>query len=132
MPITDRFIAGGVTTAASPVYRELIAGNSELLVSRKGTLASGQVLARGALLGRITASGKLVLSTAAATDGSQAPVAVLAHDTDASVADAETLFYERGDFNQAAMTFGAGHTPDSVRAGLRTLGITLIKPYGAA
>lgn len=132
MPITDRFIAGGVTTAASPVYQELIAGNASLLVSRKGTLLAGQVLPRGALLGRITASGKLVLSTSAATDGSQTPVAVLAHDTDASAGDTETLFYDRGDFNQAAMAYGAGHTPDSVRAALRTLGITLIKPYGVA
>ena len=132
MPITDRFVAGGVNTAASPVYQELIAGNAELLTSRKGVLVAGQSLKRGALLGRITASGKLTLSTAAASDGSQVPTAVLTHDTDTTAADVETLFYERGDFNQAAMTFGAGHTADSVRAGLRTLGITLIKPYGVA
>lgn len=131
-PITDRFIAGGVDTAASPVHDELIAGNAALLVSRKGILVSGQNLKRGALLGVITASGKLTLSLSASSDGSQTPVSVLAHDTDASAGDAETLFYERGDFNQAAITFGTGHTADSVRAGLRTLGITLIKPYGVA
>ena len=132
MPVTDRFIAGGIASADSPLYAELIAGNSHLLVSRKGTLVSGQNLKRGALLGRITSGGKLTLSLSASSDGSQVPTAVLAHDTDASASDAETLFYERGDFNQAAMTFGTGHTADSVRAGLRSLGITLIKPYGVA
>lgn len=132
MGITDRFIAGGVTSADSPVQDELIAGNANLLVSRKGTLVSGQNLKRGALLGRITTGGKLTLSLSASSDGSQTPVAVLAHDTDATGGDTETLFYERGDFNQAAITFGTAHTADSVRAALRSLGVTLVKPYGVA
>ena len=132
MGITDRFIAGGVTTVDSPVQGELVAANAHLLLSRKGTLVAGQILRRGALLGRITASGKLTLSAAASSDGSQTPVAVLVHDTDASAADAETLYYERGDFNAASVTYGAGHTAASVRADLRALGITLIQPYGAA
>lgn len=128
----DTSLAAGVTSASSPVYVELIAGNADLLVSRKGTLASGQNLTRGAVLGVVTAGGAFKLSASAASDGSQTPVAVLAHDTDATAAAAETLVYERGDFNQAAMTFGVGHTADSVRAALRTVGITIIKPYGVA
>lgn len=128
----DRFLAGGVTTANSPVFVELVANNPELLVSRKGTLASGQKLTRGALLGKVTAGGAFKLSASAASDGSQNPVVVLAHDADATAGAVEILFYERGDFNIAAMTFGTGHTADSVRDALRDLNIILIKPYGVA
>ncbi|RYF47394.1 MAG: head decoration protein [Comamonadaceae bacterium] len=130
--MTDRYLAGGVAAADSPVSVELIAGNTNLLASRKGTLVAGQNLKRGALLGKVSAGGAFKLSLSTATDGSEVPTAVLVHDTDATAAAKEILFYERGDFNQAAITFGAAHTADTVRAGLRTLGITLIKPYGVA
>lgn len=58
------------------------------------------------------------LSVAAATDGSQIPMAILMHDADASLGAVECLAYTRGDFNSAAMNFGAGHTVDTVRAAL--------------
>lgn len=78
----------------------------------------------------VTASnGEYRLSLSAANDGSQTPVAILVHDTDATSGDTETLIYERGDFNQSAVTFGTGHTAESVRAGLRALGIFFSKPY---
>lgn len=127
----DINLAYGSDAVDSPVHVELIAGNTCHLITRKGTLSSGQNLKRGALLGKVTVGGEYVLSLAAAENGSEDPVAVLVHDTDATTADAEILFYERGDFNQAAVTFGTGHTADSTRAALRTLGIFFIKPYGA-
>lgn len=130
--MADQTLAAGITTTTGPTTDNLIAGNEHLLTSRKVTLAAGQKLVRGALLGQLTTGGAYVLSLSAAADGSQTPVAVLAHDTDATSAAADTLVYERGDFNQAAITFGTAHTADSVRAGLRGLGITLIKPYGVA
>ncbi|MCB1723219.1 MAG: head decoration protein [Gammaproteobacteria bacterium] len=119
-------------TFSSAAYSpdKLIAGNADLLVSRKVTLISGQNLARGALLGKITASGKYTLSASAAGDGSQVPDGILVEATDASGGDAEALVYFRGDFNQNAMTFGTGHTADSVRDGLRGKGITLIDAEG--
>ena len=36
----------------------LVAGNYELLVGRKVTILTGQVITRGTVLGKITASGK--------------------------------------------------------------------------
>ena len=110
----------------------LIAQNAQLLLSEPATLLAGQTLKRGALLGRITASGKIVLSLAAANDGSQVPVAVLVHDTDASTADQPTLIYKRGDFIAQALTLGAGHTLDSVKAVLEDRGIFLIHAQGGA
>lgn len=104
----------------------LVAGNAQLLFSRKVTLISGQNVVRGTVLGLITASGKYNKSLSAAVDGSQTPVAIAAQDCDASAADAECLIYERGDFRDTALTLGASHTVASIRAGLRALGIFIL------
>lgn len=113
-------------TSDAFVPDRLIAGNAHLLAGRNITIASGQTLMRGAVLGKITASGKYILSLAAAADGSQTPDLVLAEDVNASGADAPGLAYERGDFNAGALTLGTGHTVASIRDGLRGKGITLI------
>jgi hypothetical protein len=99
--------------------------------TRDITVLSGQNLTRGALLGKITASGKYVLSLAGAADGSQTPVAILAEDVDATAADKGGIAYISGDFNEDAITYGTGHTADSVRDGLRDLNIYLHKPVSA-
>ena len=104
----------------------LLAGNAHLLVARKVTVLSGQVLPRGAVLGIVTASGKAILSLAAASDGSQTPDLILAEDVDATTGDKLGLAYERGDFNARAITLGTGHTVASIREGLRAKGIALL------
>ncbi len=76
-------------------------------------------------------SGKYKLSLAAAADGSQVPDAILVHDTDATSADKDTVAYKTGWFNERRVTFGTGHTADSVREGLRVKGIMLIKTQAA-
>lgn len=70
-------------------------------------------------------SGKYKTSLAAATDGSQTPVAVLAENITVSGEDAEAISYESGHFRSAALTFGAGHTAASTASALRALGIHL-------
>lgn len=104
----------------------LIAGNALLLVGRKITIASGRVLPRGAVIGRVTDTGKYVLSLPEATDGSQTPDLILAEPSDATDADREALAYARGDFNTRALTLGAGHTVASITEGLRGKGVTLL------
>ncbi|MFC3693411.1 head decoration protein [Chenggangzhangella methanolivorans] len=91
--------------------------------SARITLASGQNLQRGALLGKITASGKYILSLSAANDGSQTPAVVLAEDCDASAADKVTVAYFRGRFDAGAMTFGTGQTVANTREALRDVGV---------
>jgi hypothetical protein len=66
------------------------------------------------------------LAVLAATDGSHLPMAIAAQDADASVAPVEILAYRYGDFNERALSFGTGHTKDTVRAPLRALGIHLV------
>jgi hypothetical protein len=108
----------------------LIAGGP--IKTGTGVLITGQNLARGALLGKITASGKLTLSLSAAGDGSQVPFAILAEDTDATGADTANVgIYLAGEFNEDRIVYGAAHTKDTVRDGLRDLGIFLKDPVPA-
>ena len=108
--------------------------NPDRLIAGEGvrtlpvTIVSGQNVARGAVLGRITASGKYALSAAAAGDGSEVPRAVVAVDVDASAADKEGQVIVFGELNAAALIFGAGHDADSVREDLRSVGIFLKRP----
>jgi len=118
--------AQGLTSQGSYSPDNLIAGEFPR-VARKITVATGANLVAGAVLGKITASGKYLLSASAAVDGSQTPDAVLAEDAAAASADVQAAAYFSGEFNELALTFGAGHTADSTRAGLRDQSIFLTK-----
>ena len=63
-----------------------------------GQNASGAVLPRGTLLGKVTATGKYKVSVTGASDGSQNPRAILADDIDTSAADVVCAVYEEGEF----------------------------------
>ena len=110
--------------AGTLTHDNLIGGDAINAVTESIVVDTG-VLSRGALLGKITATGKYVLSASAAADGSQTPVAILAEDVNATSADVTTIAYFSGEFNQTAMTFGAGHTAASVKDALRNLNIYL-------
>lgn len=129
MPSFNPQIPGATVETYAP--DRLVAGQNVRLVADGGTLASGQNLTRGALLGKITASGALALSLAAASDGSEVPYAILAEDTDASAGDKVCTVYLAGEFNPNVMTFGTGHTASSVKDALRDAGIFL-KTYVSA
>jgi hypothetical protein len=73
------------------------------------TLLAGTNYRVGAVLGRITASGKMKLSTATGTDGAQNAAAVLLYDVDATAADATGIVVMRGPaiVSKAALVFDA-------------------------
>jgi len=93
---------------------------------RTVTLLTGNVVTRGTVLGRVTASGKYIASLAAASDGSQllGKAVIADQDRDATAADLKIIVYETGHFNQLEMDFGT-HDPDTeaVRESLRGIGI---------
>lgn len=108
----------------------LIAGETQL-DTRSYILLSGQVLDRGSVVGVITSSGKLTLSTTAASDGSENPFGILADHYDASGGDVgPCAVYIKGDFNENAIILGTGWTVASIFSPLRTIGIFL-KPVVA-
>lgn len=66
---------------------------------------------------------KYKLAAAAAVDGSQVPVAILADAADATSADVTAGIYLSGEFNERALTLGAGMTLAGVKAMLRRVNI---------
>jgi hypothetical protein len=95
------------------------------------TILSGQVLARGAVLGMVTASSKYLLSLTAAADGSQTPRAICAVDVDATGGDKEGQVFVEGEFNETELVLGAAHTVTTIREPLRGVGIITKKPVPA-
>ena len=108
----------------------LIADDADDIIGKGITLVAGQNLTRGAVLGKITASGKYTLSLAAASDGSQNPSVILAQDCDASLGDAAAAAYFSGVFNGSALTIGTGHTTATVTDALRGLSIMIVSTIG--
>lgn len=100
-------------TFENQIKFSIAAGNADFIVGDTFTIT----VAAG--------SKKWKLSAAAALDGSQVPCGVLSRATNASGGDTTTGFYVKGEFNENAIVFGAGHTADSVRDQLRALGIHL-------
>ena len=94
------------------------------------TLLAGTSYPVGAVLGRITASGKMKLSTATGTDGAQNAAAVLLYDVDATAADATGIVVLRGPaiVNRHEIVWPEGATEVQITAAttaLAALGIIL-------
>lgn len=98
----------------------LLAGNHPVVLypvalgSGAGNLEAGQVL------GRKTADSKYYKFTAGASDGTETPRAVLARDTDATSADAATVAYVHGEFNESELDWNSA-TSEQIAAAKRTL-----------
>lgn len=85
------------------------------------TIAAGRWLPIGSVLGRVTASGLYVAFDPAATDGSQAPAAVLLADTDAFADVKAAAFVRGGIVKRSGLQFTNGVTPEQQAAALAAL-----------
>ena len=99
-------LASNETTAYKAA--DIIAGDSPAIATENGTLASGQNLPDRAVIGLITASKKLTQCNPGASDGSQVPVGILVHATDASSGDKNVQFYKAGNFFADALNWHSG------------------------
>jgi len=122
-------------------YDNLIAGEQQPIIPKGVTLAAGQgVLARGTLLGIITATGLAVICDNTKSDGSQVPVYILGLqqgqlmdpsqttiDTGESGAalNVPTLAYQTGIFNRDAIITVEGQSISLFEKQLRNVGILL-------
>ena len=106
---------------------EFLLGELPSCLSRKeGTLASGNDLEAGAVLGVITASGKYAEHDPGAIDGTQDAVAVLYAGVDASDADQDcVVVYKDAAVNDAELVFITG-----ISAGDRADAITSLESVG--
>lgn len=122
--------ASGFTSQGQLYPENLIAGEYPR-ITRKVIVGTGANLVAGAVLGKITATGKYILSASAAVDGSQLPDAILAEDAAALSADVQAVAILTGEINELVLTLGVGHTLASIRDGLRNKSIFLTKNQGA-
>lgn len=102
---------------------QLVAGTLQL-VTDSGIITGG-AFKRGTVLGLVSASGKYTQCVKTAEDGSQAPVAILVDDVDASSSDQTGGLYLMGEFNQNRVTIDASSTIAEMKAALRLLAIFL-------
>lgn len=119
-------------SAQTYIPDQLIAGPLQL-VTDNALIASGQgVLARGTILGVVTAIGKYIVSKQTATDGSQVPSAVLADVVDATSSDANGGIYLQGEFNGNALIFDSSWSLAALKPLLRPLEIYVKTSVSAA
>lgn len=113
-----------------PLYSTETAHAGEFIVSEgngsisreKEIVITGQNLVAGAVVGRITASGKLTELAPAAIDGSEAAAGVLFDAVDASTADQPGVNIARlAEVNDAELTWPAGITAPEKAAAIAEL-----------
>lgn len=99
------------------------------------TILGGQTLAKGSVLGMVTASRKLKLAASAAGDGSQTPMAVLNTDLATFAADGTTpkdmtfsVIVTGAHLNPNALVLGTGTTSNVAQDALRALGFQFRVP----
>ena len=102
----------------------LIADNSFPITTEVVTIKKGEVLKRGAVLGK-DKDGKYLLSKSDADDGSQVPKRILFEDVDATASDTQAIVYKSGVFNANSLTIGADHTAESIKDDLWIQGIEI-------
>ena len=110
--------ASGFIDQGSVTPENLIAGEFPR-TARMVTITGNANLPIGAVLGIILANGKAKVSDPAATDGSEIPQAILGESVDTTAGDAIAMVYFSGEFNELALSWGPGHTLDSIKEALR-------------
>jgi hypothetical protein len=104
----------------------LFAGTTHPVDIKGITILTGQgVLARGTVIGIITASGKGKKVDSASVDGSQVADCILTDEIDTTAGDVVTSAYISGEFNRDALIFGGTDDAADHEATLRTKGIFL-------
>jgi hypothetical protein len=112
-------------------YENLIAGCQKDIVQRPATIRMGEAFSRGALLGRLTATGKWqVIDEDNVATCNDFGIAVEAVDTTAG--EVNTTVYVEGEFNENAVIFAYSDTADDWRELLTPHGIYLRKAVNTA
>ncbi len=93
----------------------------DLMVTDSGIIEAGSYTA-GAVLGKVSNSGVLKLSSKSATDGSEKPYAILLEDVESDTQKRVPILL-LGEINKDSLSFGNGWDLDSVVRALRDISI---------
>lgn len=100
--MSDKDLASGELVGTTSIV-PLFAGDMDI-ITEEGVVDTG-VLAKYTVVGKITATGKLVALNPAAVDGSQIAYGILTQAVDATAADVNAGVYIGGFFNDAALVW---------------------------
>lgn len=104
-------------------YDKLVAAGNLAIETGAETIAAGQKLVRGTLLGRVDTDGTMKMVNKTAADGSQTLYAILAQDIDTTTAANVAAVFYVGNFNTDAMTVPAGEKAVDYKAQGRKIGL---------
>ncbi len=102
MSVIDKDLAMG-EVVGTVTYTPLFAGDAPV-VTEEAILDTGN-LAKYTVVGKITATGKIVQLTQGASDGSQIAYGIMTQAANASSADQKVGIYVGGFFNDAALVW---------------------------
>ncbi|HBX36226.1 MAG TPA: hypothetical protein DEG76_02505 [Pseudohongiella sp.] len=100
-------MAGSSTQSLGSVAALILGGP---IITEPATLLSGQDLAAGTAVGRVTASGKLRAAVQTATDGSQTIIGFMTEAVHADGADAACQIYKGGRINKSLAVIDASYS----------------------
>jgi hypothetical protein len=110
---------------------ERIVGDSDVITNNFTIATAAGSLVAGTVLGRITATGKLIKSAIGAGDGSAVPVGILCEAVDASGGDKVASIYVAGEFALDFLVFDATYNTDALKlAAFGTSGSIIVRKLG--
>lgn len=109
MPTVNKDLATSEVVGTINVT-QLFAGDSPVITSESVVASGAGVLAKYTVLGKVSASGKLVPLNPAASDGSQVGYGILSQPVDATSTDVRVGTFIGGTFNDAALVWPAALT----------------------
>ena len=117
MPIStfDDGLWGRASSATDTVTSNFLISGQSPEGTKSETFSGPVAVAVGpyAVVGRVTASGKVVLSVKSATDGSQNPIGVTVHALPVSAGDVPVNIFYNGTFNPDALVWDASWATDA-------------------
>ena len=118
-------LAGNQTFTRS--LNEIVVSDYPVLTEPE-TVAAGADAAQWAVVGKVTATDKVILSLAGAVDGSENPIGILATPAAAAAADVVAPVYKSGQFDPSKLVYGAGHDEASVKLAFEGTPLFLRQP----
>ena len=101
----------------------LVSGSFPQVTKPRIAVTGQGLLARGTVMGTITASGKLAKVDKSKSDGSQTATSILATAVDTTSADAACVVYRTGQFRGSELIFGGASVLADHQSQLETLSI---------
>jgi hypothetical protein len=112
-------------------YDNLIAGSQKHIVQSPGTVRAGEAFSRGAILGKLTSTGKWQ-EAQFSTLGSFDDLGIAVVSLDTTDGELNTTIYVEGEFNENAVGFFYTNDADDWRETLAAHGIYLRSAVKAA